>query len=1248
MVIARLPVKKVIAHTLRFLLKTETKLPKAGVYTFEDLTGPAVLSLCEAATAHRMAPKDIRKVLDRYISAVADQYIATSHRDTERNLFLRGITLRAVVEGNPEPSAEQFIPKRDEKEKRSHDADSRETDMNEVMGALIPWYFLRAQLIADAVGAADIDFDAVRGRAKGGLDSYQSRDFLPAAKIKVRFEALAWKPNVSTAQLTKFDDEEIKARAEERFDLQIRLSATRIAFRTDHLAPLRGSLESSCRLTIESAWGSTPEDRAGYFIELGRAVMAESKADAAVYFDNAIEAVSKFGDELTQRWQAMINVARRAAEASGTGAELTFRLVRCGEMVDSVTNGDHWEPGELFRTAVRLHPPSALAALSRWRDRGIGSFDQLISELAGELVKQKAISPNCGWAFTGFRGCNASSAYTAECLAHTANSSKRKAIVDSAIQDMELSGRTDRVDSALSRFAAEFPELETRLSEIPPDERTGRSSAHTSERSQEETITERKRIEAVIGNADVLDVVQLGQACGRFQSLEYPRDPGEFWKGIVERVPRGKESEFLDTYLRIENLNYTEVTYFVSQVRSEWLQKVAVKRAWMPFLVHIGQQFAIELTHAYRLSYWTTRGEFDEDELDAIRKGIVAGLAESLELVGATTFFSFVSNIASRLMPVEAVELLDFALQRFERHIPEKFGDGPWHPKFAPPEDLASAVAGLFWSALASPFSAIRWEAAHCVRRLAEFECAGELGALVEWMRSGQVGAFGGLDYPFYLQHARLYLMIAFSRIAVDHPHAIRPHHVFLAETALSGLPHALIQKCAGEMALRIEGSHPGTYSVSLLDSLGKVGVSSFPFRTVTSHDKLVDIPKALRKPPDLAVKISFDIDFDHYWFPQIGRIFGVPDEQIDELASTIAGRDIGVVGTGPYNHPLDPRNPQWNSGDYYERGTSHSHGSYPRNDTYHFYYSYHSFLIAAATLLRRMPVVQYTDGFYEPDAWNDWFRRHWLTRADGRWLADRRDPCPSDRRKWVENQGPNWRWEVGRDDFIDVLTLGDPQGRRICVSGSWTEKVNERYENMRVRCALVNRDTGPALASALRSSRDCHDYILPRYGNEDGEFITPPFELTGWIKVGDGGDNRLDYFDPHAQQISYPPDEIGESYATMLGLKPDNERRVWNRSRTAAADVATEIWNDCRFTKRDEPTRGGDRMTASLGLLKDLCFKTGKDIIFSVEIDRRIYRDYRSRTGDDDIDYLPYSHKIFLLSSDGILRDTGKSIRLG
>ena len=132
-------------------------------------------------------------------------------------------------------------------------------------------------------------------------------------------------------------------------------------------------------------------------------------------------------------------------------------------------------------------------------------------------------------------------------------------------------------------------------------------------------------------------------------------------------------------------------------------------------------------------------------------------------------------------------------------HIGEDFGDGVWSKNLHVISDASTNVAGFIWSALGSPRAAVRWNAAHCVRKLADFNCTDIIDALVFWLNQDKAGAFGHHKFPFYNFHARQYLLIAFARIAIEKPAILSKHSDLFLQYALSQ-HHVIIQKFASDM----------------------------------------------------------------------------------------------------------------------------------------------------------------------------------------------------------------------------------------------------------------------------------------------------------------------------------------------------------------------------------------------------------------------------------------------------------------
>ena len=135
------------------------------------------------------------------------------------------------------------------------------------------------------------------------------------------------------------------------------------------------------------------------------------------------------------------------------------------------------------------------------------------------------------------------------------------------------------------------------------------------------------------------------------------------------------------------------------------------------------------------------------------------------------------------------------------------------------------------------------------------------------------------------------------------------------------------------------------------------------------------------------AAGLSFALDIGPYWFSGLARCFEIKETDVERAARNVIVNELGYTGTARWIE--DPR-AQRNIFD--ETETHHSHGSYPLTDDLHFYLSYHAMMRVGGDLLSTIPLpVSPVDDY---DRFDEWLKRHGLTRTDGRWLADRRDPA--------------------------------------------------------------------------------------------------------------------------------------------------------------------------------------------------------------------------------------------------------------
>ncbi|MEK8209526.1 ATP-binding protein [Paenibacillus sp. FSL L8-0696] len=1236
--IGYIPNSKVLCTCLDLLTAKRARISKIQD-TFQDTTLQSLISFLESCAANKLPKEKIIRVLNHYFPQSASRSITSDYDNKDRAIFMRALALKKILLSDHEFDINELLPK-DLQQNRKYKDEQELREIKEVIGGLLPWYMLRMRCLAGDI--LDFDFEVAEVKKKSGsatASRYRDYDSLPTEIARICCDVLVFHKFSGQMSAKTFYEIYIKSN---RMFLPDHLKLVRSAFRLSHLAEQKRDFEQYAYDVIRSATDIGPEERANCYIDLARALINVNRDDAAVYFNFAIDAVSKFGDEIVERWEAVVSLANQRKVDEFAPYDLAYRFIRCAELIgENVAREKYWDRDEAVRTCIRLSPVTGIAALSRWRDREIGRFNQQLIALSEEIVRSGYVVPTVAWSLSAFMTEFEIGDFSKLCIDKETSHNNQKYIFDSVIKELRINGVEGKVWQKINEMTSQYSLQNNQLDEVIRYNRDIMRDADTIK--YENTSPSRLELDEkaidwyeLLHDLDLVSSNGLRQAILRYERIPQTlRNRGSLWREVYNRISENEAKKFLYELIKVDEANFYDIQNALLLVPEEWHRKMSIKIEWPKIMQFVGKRFATFLLERGSISFFISRLHLGAENIPFIQKGIIEGLATHGDLVHATTFFGFVTVASKHISTQEATNLLDFALSRFEFHIDSDYADGTWSPLLLPSVQMDSAFAGFVWSALGSPKSSTRWCAVHCVRRLAEAQCSREIDALIDWMERGTIDAFGTNKFPFYNLHARLYLLISLARISIDNPHILLRHKNVFYKHALQSSLHILIQKYATDIALKIEKAYPGSYSKEVIDSLQKVGKSQFDKVEVEDRWETRDSYWHANETIDINIDFHHGYDFDRYWFEPLGRVFGISSEQVEDLASDVVVNEWKIQLDGGYKN--DSRHSLWRSSSE-QQGTYHSHGSYPRIDNYNFYLSYHAMLVVASRLLEMMPVVHSSD-WYE-DEWHEWLQRHLLTRIDGYWLYDRRDPIPLYRRDWINQvRNPDWREEISNDDFLDGI-LSERNGELwLNVFGSWEDGDSEGSESFNITSSLVSSDTAQSLLHALSTCSNPHDFKLPAYEEDEMEIDVDTFKHKGRVYQEEAY-KRLDEFDPHSAKVDYPPYTIGSSITERMKISSDYEKREWTLADESGTSIVCEIWAPIHDSHEDEELRRGNRLTASLSFLKRLCTEFHSELIIEVQIGRRFrQKSYMRGSGADE--YKPPLNKLFIFSADGRLRDT-------
>ena len=1236
---------EVLERSFETLVKGKTKLPKiedSNSYNHANIL-EAVISFVETCALRKMAYEKIIQLISLYFPDKAPVTFTSDYRKDARNIFLRIVALKKTLCPDTDISIDTLLPEKFLDRKKDHEYEQDTREYKEFYGGLLPWYLARSQVL---MGNYD-DLTAIVRKAQkatsGVLQArYRRYDTMPFEITHVCVDILLFCNRSTKNQIIKLFNDKIKN--SEHIGMDTRLYALRGANRLDHLAIIRNELDVYVCDSVKSCTEDT-ETRAEWYVDLARATIPISIADASEYFNMAIEIVSRFGDEIVDRWQAIASLAHRSCDEEYESAELAYRFIRCAELIgDNVAREKYFNRNDAIRVCTRLSPSSGLAALSRWRDRDVGWFEHQFSAVATEIVNIGFVSPSVGWGLSPFFEESSLPKFVAVCLEKETSSDIRKKILDSAIDYLRLYNTSVSVWQRFIQLKNDLGIESDKLDEINAfygndlkekavnENRRGEHDLHEIEESE---------LKGIFAGIDLTQSAEIDTAISRFREFPHSSSSRDiFWKYLFTQVPEGDIIKFINAFINSGKMDlYTVETAFPHMPR-HWKKKPSVMKKWPDIISQVAKRLSVDLLFSsYRQESIYKALCISSSERYLIYEGIIEGLISQDNPETGDAYFSFVALVANLLNPSHARDLLEFSLARFELHMEDDFSDGNWAKWLQPPDSSHGALAGFIWSALGSPSAEMRWRAAHCVRKLGENRCHNEIDALIEWLRKDCVDAFGSNKFPFYNQHARLYLLIALDRLAKDDSKLLRKHATVFSDYALYDIPHILVRVFASRAALNIEMKFPGSYEKQIVDLLSNTSKSPYLYKEQEGYGKDGLSYWHQKDIVNGDLKFHHGYDFDRYWFEPLGRLFGISAKQVEELATMVVVEEWKISNNGSYLE--DPRQHLWNS--TYEGKTYHSHGTYPNIDRYSFYLSYHAMCVVASRLLQQMPIL-FDNRWDEEDPWIEWLGRHTLCSDDGLWLFDRRDAVPLRTPSWMQvNSSEKWIEEITDEYFLESLSLHDEHDDWLNVFGSWEYGQNSYRESVSIASAMVSYETAQALLYALSSCTNPHDFKIPEYNEEGMEFEESPFRLKGWV-INNYSENGIDKADKLSGQVYYPTYRIGDSIAEKTNIRADEQHKNWYSGEQGNRCLACQNWSSDITEYSDTEQLLGKRLSASLEMLKRLCIAEDCELIIEVQIRRWVNKSGYSRSGVSD-DYVPPKHKIYVFSREGGLRDENGNV---
>lgn len=969
------------------------------------------------------------------------------------------------------------------------------------------------------------------------------------------------------------------------------------------------------------------EQKVEGFCEISRSVFVLSPEEANCYFDLAVDVAGRMGQEHLDYWKAILELSEQAAVIGTPQPELAYRVSRGAEVAyDYVARDKYFDWIGTVEAIASLCPASSLATISRWRDRDFGRQDRILPIALSKLVDMEEISHRGQLATLGFYLSTRAPELLKAAISSCEDQKLQRRMFDEAVRYSLISGVSSSQLSELEEIGHShcWPvkllgthRTVSNLREAKSEQRTGYSQGNG-------PATEKKKDwDAIFLGMNAESPDSVSTCYKRLREGEPPYYFSDFASQFYERVPNGREATALRSLFSMKDVSLYDVREILEALPEDWKKLQSVKRTLKEVVEKTCRAHFYEI--AKSRYYQPLPFEFITDvtgiSTSEVFRIVVDESAKHPELFGSQRLLTLVGLVASQISPKEAQDTLKYGLTLFEKEMNDRDGDGPWTQELHPPANAVAAFAGYIWAGLAAPDVSHRWQVAHVVCLLCSFNETDVLNALGRLASSEEPSVFHDPTLPFYEYAAKQWLLIAVRR-ALCAGYGVPENLVsFTLESCTPNAKQAMIRGFAAQCALLL--SERGVVDLDETEINRLHNINSSGFLPVPKQEQGVE-PRAEEEPENEDDRYYFGLDLPQYWFSPLGRVFGVSSSEIERRVLHVIRGKWKSAATGAWVE--DPRGKR----DRYQgMETHHSHGSYPRTESLSFYHAYHAMMEVAGDLIDTKPVLENPDF---DDRLEDWMQRHRVTRDDGKWLADRRDPKPPIWPAWKDTEETDeWPFSVGK---IDLLGQLDEQ-ERIPIWGDWTEVSGYREQSVHISSALVSPEGSAALLRALQTTLNPMDYRIPP-ADDELEIKAGAFQLRGWVSTGSRSDG-IDEYDPWSGVVDFPSIRPARWIRGEFQLSSDPEGRFWqSHPDTAGVQFRSCTWGR-RETEREYKTpETGSRLEIPRAALLTCLRELKMDLILEVQMKREFRRDsFRHRERSFGTYIPPYS-LIVTMASDG------------
>lgn len=1168
------------------------------------------------------------QILSKYLPTEIPYEIRDRFGHSDRVSYMKAYALHKAWD-NKTLELVDLVPDRlkDEFLKDSAYSSSEEiTTLKRDVAAVLPWYKLYARSITEKICTKELDQLIEQAKSDSQkAQGYSYRDYgnhLENEIAKIWFDILIFNNHLN---------QETYPKIESHFKEKIYLN-TRNHFTLILALQKQFELEDYCYENIDKNLKAleNSDDRAetlvSDYMSIAQSIFPLDQAEASTILNKAIEVSSKLGEENLQRWNALLCYGVRAGqEQNNRKPQLCYRFSQCAELTYKYVHRDKHFPWDYTVDAIYdLDPNSAFAIASRWRDRRFGEEDRILGNLVGKLLKEQLISPLIPLAFKAMGATYDLDNLLSSIKSLALSDELKRKVIQCLYLYIVVPNPSEKHISRLKDLVEAFHITDQTVHDFFLSLSNSEVYVQVEEASLSSTYDQEKFDWDVFfeNYTDSNRSVDFDSAYNDFQKLENKHwIKIAFYVQLFQKINPSQAISLINWWFDNPRNGMYDLDDLLKAIPPRFKRRMSLLEVLdsrlKQFLKTHSADFYID-TYGSNLKLHILSELTGKPSTDYMQS-LLEGMSESSITLESESLFRIAHLLTPMIAPNQSCEILEYGLDLLENDLATDIADGQWHEELAPPENILDSISGYIWSSLASPFNTVKWQAAHTVKLLCDFEQRELLSNLINFISDKNYRSFYDQKFEFYQYSATQWLLNALLKVSYNPNNFLAEYVETFKQLVDPNRPHLMIRLLASNILLNLFNSKLIKLNEEEIEIYQAVGKSNF---SKVQRDA-IDLSKYSEMNQEEID--SFGIDFGPYWLDPLGSMFGLHPTHIYFETTQTLKNEIGFTDKRKANDARQKR-------EIYDwKQTSHSHGSSPKVEDLDFYLSYHAMMITVDKLLQTRPLLESEYSWREFD---DWIKRHDLSSLEPYWLSDFRDPYPRITTEWPKDdrENPiNWSYSCSYVDYDDAIYHSDLE---LCLWGVWSEVNNySQAKDIRIRSSLINPKTSDALWRSLQSAESSYSYHLPNVNNEQFEIDEDNFQLKGWISETEIDLSNFDD-DLWGASLRYEITKPSNEIISLMNLHSDALGKNWFYENERVLQLI--IWG--KYQNEDYEYSNGYKLKVNKKFILDLLQKINMDMIISVDINRRYkYGSYQSKEDSKGLyKYLPSSKRVYLMKKNG------------